>query len=680
MSRGSKSHRHSKPSIKYGCGQLDGASFDLADFDLKDYVSTSENNKKKGGSPEVRSSEILSTTELISAIGSAWNHATRPLSVLLPKSSCRCDNSSVRKQSILGYSTEKRRYSECAADDEQTYLVNFTINGDSRSLGHANLEYLKLIDKLSFTEPSAATYSLLRRLTLGNPRSPYACLKEKDVSNLGIPFDTEKVYGWMREIAFANPEHQMNFDAIKKLKNDYQHGQNISGLASFHASVDKASDADCLVSQNANCCTDKTKLAVASSGQNESHATDMRVTASSYLCKHATVEGIEACTSQVQSSKLSAGSHVSVTPSGSDFEGSKTLAEHDLQKVKNEQRDFISEDNSELGTFLTMKEKPHNMLARQEHAFAGAMAGIFVSLCLHPVDTIKTVVQSCRANPKSLHDISRSIISERGVTGLYRGISTNIASTAPISAVYTFTYESVKGTLLPFFPKEYESFAHCTAGGCASIATSFIFTPSERIKQQMQIGSRYQNCWNALLGIIGKGGLPSLYTGWGAVLCRNIPHSVIKFYTYESLKKLLSSVQLGGQTNTCATLVAGGLAGSTAALFTTPFDVVKTRLQTQNPGSINQYHGVLDTLKEIAKSEGLKGLYRGLTPRLFMYMMQGALFFASYESLKSLLSLKVPGIKKVQAAVGNEEKREDHSSDGFVDQDEDSSLIYMFVS
>ncbi|KAL2481840.1 Mitochondrial substrate carrier family protein [Abeliophyllum distichum] len=70
--------------------------------------------------------------------------------------------------------------------------------------------------------------------------------------------------------------------------------------------------------------------------------------------------------------------------------------------------------------------------------------------------------------------------------------SSNIASSAPISAVYTFTYESVKSTLIPFFPKEYQSLAHCLAGGCASIATSFIISPSERIKQQMQVGSHYR--------------------------------------------------------------------------------------------------------------------------------------------------------------------------------------------
>lgn len=33
---------------------------------------------------------------------------------------------------------------------------------------------------------------------------------------------------------------------------------------------------------------------------------------------------------------------------------------------------------------------------------------------------------------------------------------------------------------------------------------------------------------NAMVGIIRKGGLSSLYAGWGAVLCRNVPHSIIK--------------------------------------------------------------------------------------------------------------------------------------------------------
>lgn len=104
--------------------------------------------------------------------------------------------------------------------------------------------------------------------------------------------------------------------------------------------------------------------------------------------------------------------------------------------------------------------------------------------------------------------------------GLYRGIASNLASSAPTSAIYTFTYETVKSAMLPILPKvsfsvlsnplvslqtchfsqknliqEYYSLAHCTAGGCASIATSFIFTPSDRVKQQMQVRSHYQNCW-----------------------------------------------------------------------------------------------------------------------------------------------------------------------------------------
>ncbi|KAM0024246.1 putative mitochondrial carrier domain superfamily [Helianthus debilis subsp. tardiflorus] len=312
-----------------------------------------------------------------------------------------------------------------------------------------------------------------------------------------------------------------------------------------------------------------------------------------------------------------------------------------LETKEGQRSQFPNEESSVVHVFTSSSHKPQYGLAKQEHAFAGAFAGTFVSLCLHPMDTVKTVVQSCHTDQRSIPYISKSIISERGLSGLYRGIASNIASSAPISAIYTFSYESVKAALLPLFAKEYHSLAHCIAGGCASVATSFVFTPSERIKQQMQVGSHYRSCWNALLEIVGKGGFLSLYNGWGAVLCRNVPHSIIKFYTYEGLKSvLLTSNDAHGQSTTISTLLCGGLAGSTAALFTTPFDVVKTRLQTQIPGSASRYNGVYNTLRDIAQHEGLQGLYRGLTPRLFMYMTQGALFFTSYESFKRLLSLE----------------------------------------
>nr|CAD1844827.1 unnamed protein product [Ananas comosus var. bracteatus] len=318
----------------------------------------------------------------------------------------------------------------------------------------------------------------------------------------------------------------------------------------------------------------------------------------------------------------------------------------------------VLEEDYFSNNWLCMQQRVHNAFAVNRHAIAGALAGTLVSVCLHPIDTIKTIIQANGASQKSFSDILRHIITEKGVVGLYRGISSNITSSAPISAIYTFTYESVKGALIPVLPKEYHSLAHCIAGGCSSLATSFVFTPSERIKQQMQVGSQYQNCWNALIGCLEKGGITSLYVGWGAVLCRNIPHSVIKFYTYERLKQLFLTAAAPNSTlSSWQTLVCGGLAGSTAALFTTPFDVVKTRLQTQTPGTLCKYDGVLHALQEITKQEGLQGLYRGLAPRLAMYVSQGAIFFASYEFLKAICALDVP--KQPSRVIENEQKEDD---------------------
>ncbi|KAM7525719.1 hypothetical protein LguiA_015621 [Lonicera macranthoides] len=640
MAGGSLSPRSDKSSIKYRYSPHEGAFFDLADLDREDYApNSSRNNKENDKKCEPKSHEILSTTELISAIGQIWDGATRPLSLFLRQTNSKHNNADLQEGSIFCYPEGEGIVSASTSGEGRYWSVNYTTH--SSSTVKASLECLKVTQKVPFFEPysstskssRSSTYSPFWRCLQSSSVIPIESCWGKGLAVVGISGDFRNVYAWMKELTDARLKYHIYSTQMgDKKTDDYHTTGDTSSPVSYH-------------------CTEINKRPELALGQSAKRGLN-----TSAAITDCFIEPVQDIVANDSVSRLP----VSALATSACEENEHKTVEVDIHESKNYQRiEFITEEKSTLNIVSSAQDKPHYVLAKKEHAFAGAFAGVFVSVCLHPVDTIKTVTQSCRSDQKSIHHISRLIISERGVTGLYRGIASNIASSAPISAVYAFTYESVKGALLPHFAKEYHSLAHCIAGGCASIATSFIFTPSERIKQQMQVGSHYQNCWTALIGIVKKGGFSSLYTGWGAVLCRNVPHSIIKFYTYESLKQLkFSSPQSNAQPNTLLTLVSGGLAGSTAALFTTPFDVVKTRLQTQIPGSMNQYEGVFSTLKEIAECEGLKGLYRGLTPRLVMYMTQGALFFASYESFKRLFSVDLAQVN-AQTTPWKEKVEED---------------------
>lgn len=274
------------------------------------------------------------------------------------------------------------------------------------------------------------------------------------------------------------------------------------------------------------------------------------------------------------------------------------------------------------------------------NAIAGAIAGTLVSIVLHPVDTIKVTIQADRKVREPIAKVVSRIIRQRGVFGLYSGLSTSLASSAPISAIYTASYELVKGRLLPGLPEEKRWIAHCIAGGCASVATSFVYTPSECIKQRCQVTGA-TSAFAAAKSVVRADGVLGLYKGWSAVLCRNIPQSAIKFFVFEQLMRAAGGALAsgGGSSGTLPALAIGGVAGSTAAMFTTPFDTIKTRMQTA--GVVNQggstMRGLLPTMRDIVVNEGLGGLYRGVIPRLLIYVTQGAVFFSSYELARNTL-------------------------------------------
>ncbi|KAA3454816.1 mcfF [Gossypium australe] len=693
MSTSKKSYRSSKPSLKYRLSAAEGAFFEIGELVPEEYTpSPPDTNRKTRIKADARQTQILSTAELISSLNQIWNYAS---SIAIPQQQTNLERARLvsQKEDILVDLGSEENGSGSISVDSKCFCIDLR---QLSSLRKPNFNIVKITKKMSMFESSNGNInpSFYQGLFCGGSDFSNEDWKGKGLAAIGFSYEFGNIYKWMRKMIPAGLQHFVKFPEIENKKIGKYCIAASSGIGNC-ISADRTSLTDNLPTENAerySHCIESKDLPICQDMKPVLNTGGTTSLCSDYFLIDAQETEADCSVSRTPDSNLCADSHInSLASHYSAYKEWQPLSDgSEYHENQRKQLEVFSTNDGQMESHLTAiaSEKPQYALAKQEHAFAGAFAGIFVSLCLHPIDTVKTVIQSCHAEQKSIFYIGRSIISERGFTGLYSGIASNIASSAPISALYTFSYESVKGALLPLLPKEYHSLAHCMAGGCASVATSFIFTPSERIKQQMQVGAHYQNCWytfkflyyiqdqkinmNALVEIIRKGGLPSLYTGWGAVLCRNIPNSIIKFYTYESLKQvMLTSLQSPTQLNTLQTLVCGALSGSTAAFFTTPFDVVKTRLQTQIPGSLSRYNNVYHALQDIWMHEGLndkhgtstysfshslaklfyklddfvtKNVVRGLIPRLVMYTTQGALFFASYESFKQLLASERPQI------------------------------------
>ena len=82
-------------------------------------------------------------------------------------------------------------------------------------------------------------------------------------------------------------------------------------------------------------------------------------------------------------------------------------------------------------------------------------------------------------------------------------------------------------------------------------------------------------------------------------------------------------------------LLASTVAGMGSAIITNPIWVIKTRMLSTGASSPGAYRGLVHGWNQIRHDEGLPGLYRGLLPSFFG-VVQGALQFAVYESLKNL--------------------------------------------
>lgn len=159
--------------------------------------------------------------------------------------------------------------------------------------------------------------------------------------------------------------------------------------------------------------------------------------------------------------------------------------------------------------------------------------------------------------------------------------------------------------------------------------------PTENVKQKMQAGLTTSTT-STIQQILSKAGPTGFYVGYFTTLLREIPFSAVQFPLYEHFKIEWGRYQ-GRDTSPLQAAACGAFAGGIAAAFTTPIDVIKTRLMLGNDSSGVPYLGFRDAFTRVKQQEGVRKLFSGIGPRVTWITVGGFVFFGTYESGKTLL-------------------------------------------
>ncbi|KAJ6795931.1 nicotinamide adenine dinucleotide transporter 2, mitochondrial-like [Iris pallida] len=101
---------------------------------------------------------------------------------------------------------------------------------------------------------------------------------------------------------------------------------------------------------------------------------------------------------------------------------------------------------------------------------------------------------------------------------------------------------------------------------------------------------------------------------------------------------------------------AGASAGIISATFVCPLDVIKTRLQVHGLPNLPHSSGypgslIIASLQQIIKTEGVRGMYRGLSPTILALLPNWAVYFTVYNRLKDVLHSHADADKKLSVGA-----------------------------
>jgi solute carrier family 25 (mitochondrial iron transporter), member 28/37 len=240
----------------------------------------------------------------------------------------------------------------------------------------------------------------------------------------------------------------------------------------------------------------------------------------------------------------------------------------------------------------------------------------------------------------------------------------------PTHALYFSCYERMKILLSGTSQAGHDPLANGLAGCFATLLHDALMVPADgklltnlssiitrvllAIKQRLQIyASPYAGAIDCLRKIVQREGVSVLYRSYTTQLTMNIPFHSLHLITYELLQDRLNYDRAY---DPLSHVISGAGAGAISAALTTPLDVCKTLLNTQecclaptggptcalprNPTvtttmnttiANEQAKGLISAIRVIYVRGGIMAFFSGLSPRVLYQMPSTAVAWSCYE-------------------------------------------------
>ena len=280
------------------------------------------------------------------------------------------------------------------------------------------------------------------------------------------------------------------------------------------------------------------------------------------------------------------------------------------------------------------------------------------------------------------------IIERGGIISLWKGNMTSVIHRFPYSAINFFVYENTLDVLAGYRSSHLEKnetaghlarrvtnrisdeessvtsskeetlaihkfLAGAVAGSVACVACYPLDLVRTRLTTELEGHEHYRGINDAFRKILKEEGFLGFYSGIGPTMFVAVPNFAISYSVYGTLKEHALDDELfynlrridadSGEPKLgfLLTVLCGAASGCLATAITFPMDTIRRRMQIQNlhidPAD---RVGSRQQLSRLINEEGLRSLYRGLTPEMLKVIPMVGTMFLVYEWSKEMLNIK----------------------------------------